>query len=118
MIRCGPLTWTMWAWAWEGHEAFHVRADRVSWVATMYQGGIVFQAGVGGLGDRVQAERARLVGQAVYGCAATYFLQGPFSKYRGCCGAGVTAWLGLISSAIGLGLSLWGQVAVSARRVG
>lgn len=46
---------------------------------------------------------------------------GPFSKYRGGCGkkdgAGVTAWLGLISSAIGLGLSLWGQVAVRARRV-
>jgi hypothetical protein len=42
----GPLTWTMWAWAWEGREAFQVRADRVSWVATMYQGGIVFQVGV------------------------------------------------------------------------
>jgi len=29
-----------------GHEAFRVRADRVSWVAAMYRGGIVIQVGV------------------------------------------------------------------------
>jgi hypothetical protein len=46
MIRCGPLTWTMWAWAWEAMKRSRFGQIAWSWVATMYQGGIVFQVGV------------------------------------------------------------------------
>jgi hypothetical protein len=56
-----------------GHEAFQVRADRVVLGGHHVPGRDRLPGrGAGGLGDRFQAERPRLVGQAVYACAATY----------------------------------------------